>query len=79
MVYQLLDSVIIKAQEIGFDISEFHLGEGLYEIFKDEYENMVNQKMDITKINTYRGIPVKLNGLFGMFGFYCKKNENTEK
>lgn len=62
MIQELLECTITELMDSRYEISEFQLGKEPYELLKEELESMVsNFKVDISVVNTYRNIPVKLH------------------
>lgn len=75
MIQELLEAAITEVVSSKFEITEFQLGKGTYEILKSEVEQITYFKIDIQKINAYRGIPVRLHNSEGAV-MYCLKLKN---
>jgi hypothetical protein len=62
MITEILEKTIDEVSQTNkFEISEFQLGKEPYLLLKKEIENIVGGiSVNIHKVNSYMGIPVKL-------------------
>ena len=76
MITELLEATLTEMMDSSFEISEFQLGEGPYNILKSEAESLVTgYKVDISKVNLFKGIPVSLHPSKDAV-MYCLKFKN---